>query len=76
MSFFFFLFFFLVAACSGLMWDLSSQTKNQTQAAAVKALPPGNSKDFNISIRNALYILPQTLKFIHTFKYEEILIYI
>ena len=32
--------FFLATACSSLMWDLSSQTRNWTWATAVKALCP------------------------------------
>jgi len=41
---FFSFFFSLLSAmgCSGLMWDLSSQTRDQTQATAVKVLNPNH----------------------------------
>ena len=33
---------FLAVACSGLMWNLSFQTRDQTWATAVKALSPNH----------------------------------
>ena len=38
----FFFFFFFASVCSGLMWDLSSQTRDWTQVTAVKALSPNH----------------------------------